>query len=338
MKAYRLHTVGDLKYEDIDRPLLQNNDWCLVKVHAAGICSSDIPRIFTKGTYHFPTIPGHEFSGEVYSIGDEKKQKLIGKRVGVFPLIPCRHCAQCSKSNYEMCAHYDYLGSRRDGGFAEYVAVPTWNLIELPANVTYEQAAMLEPLSVALHAITRGGVTSGMDVAIVGTGMIGISAGLWSMKVGATKVNIVGRSENKRKLVENMRLNYLDSSTEKLGEYDFILEAVGTPKTISQAIGIAKPGATVLLMGNPSGDILLQQDIYWRILRKQLTIRGAWNSKYDGEKISDWTKSISAIANGKIDVTKLISHKFSQDKLKDGLNLMYQHKEPYCKIMTLWNE
>ncbi|MCI1741503.1 MAG: galactitol-1-phosphate 5-dehydrogenase [Prevotella sp.] len=338
MKAYRLHAVNDLRYDTIDIPALPDKDWCIVKVHAAGICSSDIPRIFTKGTYYFPTIPGHEFSGEVYSVGKESDERLIGKHVGVFPLIPCRHCEQCEKGNYEMCAHYNYLGSRCDGGFAEYVAVPIWNLVELPESVTYEQSAMLEPLSVAFHAITQGNLTSGMNVAIVGTGMIGISAGLWAKKTDAADIHVIGRSEKKRNLVENTGLDYIDSSKEELGEYDFVLEAVGTPQSINQAINIVKPGSTVILMGNPSGDITLSQDIYWRILRKQLTVKGTWNSKYDGHNYSDWTIAVAAIANNEIDVTKLISHRFKQDNLKDGLSLMHEHREPYCKVMTFWNE
>lgn len=338
MKAYRLHAVNDLRYENVDIPSLTDDDWCILKVHAAGICSSDIPRIFTKGTYHFPTIPGHEFAGEVYSVNNDKYKSLVGKRCGVFPLIPCRHCEQCQKKNYEMCAHYDYLGSRRDGGFAEYVAVPRWNLIELPTMVSYEQAAMLEPLSVALHAIKRGGVTSGQKVAIVGTGMIGISAGLWAKMKGASNVKIIGRSEGKRTLVESMGLDYINSSKDEMGDYDFVLEAVGSPSSISKAISIARPGSTVLLMGNPAGDIPLPQDTYWRILRKQLTVKGTWNSKYDGNNPSDWTEAVDAIASGKINVLSLVSHRFNQQNLKEGLNLMHEHKEPYCKVMTLWNE
>lgn len=338
MKAYSLHAVNDLRYEDVGMPSLPNDEWCIIKVHAAGICSSDIPRIFTKGTYHFPTIPGHEFSGEVFSVANDKYKDLIGQRYGIFPLIPCRHCEQCQKKNYEMCAHYDYLGSRRDGGFAEYVAVPIWNLIKLPKTVSYVQAAMLEPLSVALHAIKRGAVTEGQEVGIVGTGMIGIGAGLWAKMKGAANVKIIGRSEGKRKLVESMGLDYIDSSKDEIGDYDFVLEAVGSPSSISQAIDIARPGSTVLLMGNPSGDILLPQDIYWRILRKQLSVKGTWNSKYDGNNPSDWTEAVNAIASNKIDVLSMVSHRFNQQDLKEGLNLMYEHKEPYCKVMTLWNE
>ena len=92
----------------------------MIEVQAAGICGSDIPRIFTTGTYHFPTIPGHEFSGKVVEVFDESGVSWLGKRVGIFPLIPCKECAPCQKEAYEMCTNYNYLGSRCDGGFAEY--------------------------------------------------------------------------------------------------------------------------------------------------------------------------------------------------------------------------
>lgn len=117
MRAYELHGINDLRIEDIEKPEIPSG-WVLMQVKASGICSSDIPRIFTNGTYHFPTIPGHEFSGVVAACGEGVPEERIGKRVGIFPLIPCRTCPQCRQKKYEMCEHYDYLGSRRDGGFA----------------------------------------------------------------------------------------------------------------------------------------------------------------------------------------------------------------------------
>lgn len=337
MKAYVLHTVNDFRYDDIEMPLCPKG-WAIVKVRAAGICSSDIARIFTKGTYHFPTIPGHEFAGEVYSVGDNKDSRLVGKKVGVFPLIPCRNCTQCADKHYEMCANYDYVGSRRDGGYAEYVAVPTWNLIELPDSIPYTAAAMLEPLAVALHAVKMGGIKKGDNVAIIGTGMIGISAGQWTYKFGAGKVTIIGRNESKRKIVEDCGLEYtICTNSADMKQYDFVLEAVGTPSAIEMAVSGAIPGKTVLLMGNPSGDITFSQNLYWRILRKQLIIKGTWNSSYDGTSPSDWTEVVEAIDNKEINVEPLITHIFTQDKLNEGLKLMQEHKTPYCKIMTIWN-
>lgn len=337
MKAYQLHNINDLRYEDISEPDCPNG-WVIVQVKAAGICSSDIPRIFTKGTYHFPTIPGHEFSGIVYKASQGVSEEWIGKPVGVFPLIPCRECEPCSKKHYEMCENYDYIGSRRDGGFAEYVAVPEWNLVELPGNVDFVSAAMLEPISVALHAIKQFGELKNRNLAIVGTGMIGICAGQWGKINKAREVTVLGRSELKRDIVESCGLKYMthDRNEQKV-LYDCVLEAVGTPSAVSMAINVTKPGGMIVLMGNPSGDICLSQNDYWRILRKQITLRGTWNSSYDGKNLSDWMEAIDVLGSGGLQVRKLVTHQYEQDILPKGLNLMLQHVEPYCKVMTLWN-
>lgn len=338
MKAYVLHGVNDLRYDEINIPECPKG-WATIKVKAAGICSSDIARVFTKGTYHFPTIPGHEFSGIVESVGSEKDAALVGKHVGIFPLIPCRECPQCADKHYEMCANYDYVGSRRDGGFAEYVAVPVWNLLLLDGSIPFTSAAMLEPLSVALHAMKLSGVKDGETVGIIGTGMIGIGAAQWSKKLGSKDVTVIGRNETKRALIEKCGLKYeVCNDKDAIGQYDVVLEAVGTPSAIELAVYATRPGGTCVFMGNPSGDITFNQNTYWRILRKQLKIVGTWNSAYDGTHPSDWTDAVEALAKNEVNVAPLISHCFPQEELMKGLELMRDHQEPYCKVMTTWND
>ena len=338
MKAYVLHAVNKLQYDDINKPDCPDG-WAIVKVKAAGICSSDIARVFTKGTYHFPTIPGHEFAGIVDSVSSEEDKGLVGKHVGIFPLIPCRECPQCKDKHYEMCAHYDYVGSRRDGGFAEYVAVPVWNLIPLSDAIPFTSAAMLEPLSVALHAAKIADIQKGQSVGVIGTGMIGICAAQWVKCLGADIVDVIGRNEAKRNLVEKAGLNYIIMTEQKENcQFDVVIEAVGNPKSIDLAIQSVSPGGTLVLMGNPSGDISLSQNTYWRILRKQLLLKGTWNSSYDGKNPSDWTEVVEALEKREIKVEHLISHCFDQDNLKEGLDLMFLHKESYCKVMTVWNK
>lgn len=335
MKAYVLEGINDLQYKDVSEPECPEG-WAVVKVKACGICSSDIPRIFTKGTYHFPTIPGHEFAGLVVKVGSEGDQNWIGKRVGVFPLIPCKECEQCRQKKYELCTSYDYTGSRRDGAFAEYVAVPVWNLIALPDLIPYTEAAMLEPLAVALHAVKRVEIKQGDSFAVIGTGMIGFAVAQWARAKGAACVYVIGRSESKRALAESQPgVTYLIGSAD-LPKVDCVVEAVGTPDAVKKAIEMAAPEGRVVLMGNPSGDISLEQDVYWKILRKQLTVTGTWNSSYDGENPSDWTEVIDFLARKKMDVSNLISHSFAKDQLPEGLKLMKEHKEPYCKVMTEW--
>ena len=154
MKAWVLHRINDIRLETVEMPAPQSGE-VLVAVKAVGICGSDIPRIYRTGAHRHPLIPGHEFSGVVEVLGKDADSAWLGKRVGVFPLIPCRACGPCMRGQYEMCRNYDYLGSRRDGGFAEYAAVPADNLIELPDNISFEEAAMLEPMAVAVHAMRR---------------------------------------------------------------------------------------------------------------------------------------------------------------------------------------
>lgn len=336
MKAYSLIAVKHLVYDDVPYPECPDG-WAVIKVKAAGICSSDIPRIYIKGTYHFPTIPGHEFSGIVDMVSNNENKHLLGKKVGVFPLIPCRKCEQCRLQHYEMCSNYDYIGSRRDGAFAEYVAAPVWNLIELNNSVSFKAAAMMEPLSVALHAVKTAKIKQGDTVAIIGTGMIGFAAAQWALKFGAESVTVLGRDNRKRVLADAISgLNYRVIGDDKV-EYDVAIEAVGSNSAILEAVNIVKPNGHVVFMGNPEGDINFPQDIYWRILRKQLCIFGTWNSSYEFNQECDWSEVKEALNRGSLAVEELISHTFEQDKLFDGLNLMKSHSEPFCKVMTIWN-
>jgi len=328
MKAYVLHGIGDLRYEDWPMPELRPG-WALVKVSAAGICSSDIPRIFEKGTYHFPTIPGHEFCGLVEAVADGADSGWIGKRVGVFPLIPCKQCLSCQKGQYETCEHYDYLGSRRDGGFAEYAAVPVWNLIELPEEVSDIQGALLEPAAVALHAVKRAEIPRGGSVCVVGSGTIGLLAGQWAKLLGAEKVFIKGRSEAKRQFVQGCGLEYITGTSAAL--FNCVIEAVGTNESLIDGLALASPGSRVVLIGNPNGDRYLTQSQYWSILRRQLTLIGTWNSSY-GSPQSDWIEAVEAMKTGKLKAETVVSHMLGLDELRLGLNLMQNRTENCCKV------
>jgi len=336
MKSYNLYAVNDLRYEEKSLPQLLPG-WCLVKVKAAGICSSDIPRIYKKGTYHFPTIPGHEFSGVVESVADKKNINVVGKKVGVFPLIPCGKCEFCQQKKYEMCINYDYIGSRRDGAFAEYVAVPIWNIVVLDEKVSFVDAAMMEPLAVSLHAINQMSISPSDDIAIVGTGMIAFAAAQWAGARKARSVTVIGRSDSKRTIAESIGGISYFTCYECKDTFNAVLEAVGSNESIEMAINLVKPGGTLVLMGNPQGDIVLSQDTYWRILRKQLTVKGTWNSSYEQGMRCDWEEVKESLTNQTINVKNLVSHVFPQDELRNALELMRDHKEPYCKVMTIWN-
>lgn len=331
MKAYVLHGIGDLRYEDCPLPKIRPG-WALVRVLAAGICSSDIPRIFEKGTYHFPTIPGHEFSGRVEKVASEADMQWVGKRVGIFPLIPCKKCLSCQKGQYETCSNYDYIGSRRDGGFAEYVAVPVWNLIELPETVSDIQGALLEPAAVALHAVKRAQVFPGASVCVVGTGAIGLLAGQWTKVLGAGRVVVKGRREAKRQIVQECGLEYI-RDTRPGEEFDCVIEAVGSAQALEESLLLTAPGGRLVLMGNPDGPRTLSQDLYWRILRKQLTLTGTWNSSYGNEN-SDWAGAVRAMTDQTLRTNAVVTHILEKAELAEGLEIMRDQSGLYCKVVV----
>ena len=123
MRALVLHAVADLRLETVPVPELTAG-CVLLQVQACGICSSDRERVFVTGTYHFPTIPGHEFAGRIVAVADDVDEALLGRRASVFPMLPCRTCDACKAKQYAQCSNYNYFGSRCDGGFCLYLVVP----------------------------------------------------------------------------------------------------------------------------------------------------------------------------------------------------------------------
>ena len=335
MKAWVLHGINEIRLETVELPALESGQ-ALVAVKAAGICGSDIPRIYRTGAHRHPLIPGHEFSGVVESVGKETDSAWLGKRVGVFPLIPCKKCASCEKGQYETCSNYDYIGSRRDGGFAEYVAVPVWNLLELPETVSDVQGALLEPAAVALHAVKRAQIFPSASICVVGTGAIGLLAGQWAKIYGADRVVIKGRSEFKRQLGQQCGLEYMgdDRSGE---EFDCVIEAVGSVRALEESLLLTAPGGRLVLMGNPDGPRTLSQELYWRILRKQLTLAGTWNSSY-GDEDSDWTEVVQTLVDKKLQIGAVVTHVLESKKLMDGLAMMRNRTETFGKILLHCDE
>lgn len=338
MKALNLHGIGDLRYEDVPLPSRLRGE-VIIKVRACGICGSDIPRIFTKGTYHFPTIPGHEFSGEIVDADD---MSLIGKKAAVFPLVPCMKCAACQTGEYARCTDYDYYGSRRDGAFAEYVAVKEWNLVFFDGDLSYEEAAMCEPAAVALHSVNMAGIGIGDTVAVFGAGPIGLMLGQWARTAGASKIFLCDIDGTKVEFAAKSGFTAIDSRMQDPVEVireatagrgaDACIEGAGVSQTLEQCIKSAKAAGRVVCMGNPAGDMCLTQKGYWEILRKQIVLRGTWNSSYN-DVCNDWKTALEAISSRKIDVLPLISHKFSLAQAEQAFAVIREKKEFFNKVM-----
>lgn len=346
MKAWVLHDVNDLRFENVNSPAIGENE-VLLAVKAAGICGSDIPRIFYTGTYSYPLIPGHEFAGQVMELGSGVDKKWQGQRVGVFPLIPCYECPPCQAEKYEMCRHYSYLGSRCDGGFAEYVAVPEKNLIALPDNAGFEEAAMLEPMSVAVHAMRKINPSEKECIAICGLGTIGLFLLMFLLEAGHQNIYVIGNKEFQKKMAVKLGLpaeSFCDSRTQDVEKWllertdgkgaDVFFECVGRNETVIQAVGMTAPGGRIMLVGNPASDMTLTKPVYWKILRNQLTVFGTWNSSFTHSPEDDWHYVLDRLADGRIAPAQMITHRMPLEELDRGLVIMRDKKEEYGKVMA----
>lgn len=343
MKALNLHGVGDLRYEEIDVPALEEG-CVLLKVKACGICSSDIPRIFVNGTYHFPTVPGHEFSGQIVAVGDGVDESLLGKRSCVFPMLPCRKCKACEQEQWAQCSGYSYFGSRQDGAFAEYLVVPVWNLVPFADSVDYKTAALCEPAAVSLHAVNLGEISEGMTVCVVGTGAIALLIAFFAKNaVGdGGKVMIAGRNPEKLDYAKKLGFDIINTSAEDIADgvkrisgnsgADVCIEAVGTNEAIQNTVKATAALGRIVLVGNPYEDLHIEKNVYWSILRKQITLTGSWNSAYNS-KVNDWEQAIKIFESGKLDLSGLITHTFRMEDKDKAFAAVRDPKEFTLRVM-----
>lgn len=343
MKAVRLHSIGDLRCDAMEVPVPKGEE-ILIKVGACGVCGSDYPRTYEHGTSSgiYPLTIGHEFAGEVVVTGSKEDAELIGTRAAIYPLIPCRKCDPCVTGNYAMCEHYDYLGSRRDGGFAQYCLLPSkWQLI-VAKNATMEELAMTEPACVAQHAVRRANVQAGQYAVIFGAGSIGIMAARWVKLFGATPL-LVDIAQDKVEFATEKGLDAINSRNADVPEEirkrnngklaDAAIEGTGAGVVLSSCMECVRAHGTVSLLGNPSGDAVIPPAIHSQMLRKELTINGVWNSSRAPYPVNEWAYTVQMLDEGKLQVKDLITGRYSLEKLPSIIAEIHNGKRHEVKTM-----
>lgn len=347
MKAARLHGIGDFRTDTVPVPEV-HGDELLIRVGACGVCGSDIPRIFSHGTSNqkYPMVLGHEFAGTVVAVGETADSGWIGQRGAVFPLIPCRSCAMCQIGKYVMCSDYDYLGSRRDGGFAEYVAIPSkWNFIPSGNPQTpVEALAMTEPACVAQHALRQGGLAAGERIIIFGAGAIGILTARWARLFGASVVLLVDVEDSKVQFARERGFDAVNSYScdpaqvmqELSGgrKADVAIEGTGSAGALEGCIDAARPMGRIVMLGNPGRQsTAISQKAHSNILRKELRITGTWNSDFAPYPMNEWGYTVSLMDKGVLQVTDLITDRVSVETLPDLCRRIYHRERSVCKAI-----
>ncbi|ADL69229.1 Alcohol dehydrogenase GroES domain protein [Thermoanaerobacterium thermosaccharolyticum DSM 571] len=343
MKAAVIKSKGVIIFENIEKPKPKQGE-ALIKIKACGVCGSDLPRIYRE-TYHYPLVAGHEMSGIVEEVGEDVDKSIIGKRVAIFPLIPCRKCASCETGNYAQCSNYNYLGSRTDGGMAEYVVAPIWNLCPFDDRVSFEEGAMIEPATVAQHALRNARIDIGSNVVIYGAGPIGLLVAKWAKISGATNVMMVDVDEMKIDFAKKVGFDLIINSGKEdpikwikditKDGADIAVEASGSYKALQQCIESIKNFGKVILLGNPDSDMNIPLKLYSKILRKEATLKGSWNTVYTSLNKNEWKTTINTLESGRLKLSDLITHKVKIEDLPETIEKMHNKDIFYTKVLMI---
>lgn len=288
MKAGVVHAREDIRYEEIEKPVPGPED-VLVKVKYTGICGSDVPRVNGNACHFFPNVLGHEFSGVVESVGDNVTTVVSGDRVAGVPLVPCMDCEDCRKGDYSLCKHYSFIGSREFGSFAEYVVVPEKNVVKFKDTISFEQGALFEPATVALHGLLRVPFEKGKTVAILGGGTIGMFTMQWANIFGAKETVVFDIVDERLELgkrlgatagVNTKNSDYMDKVKELTGGrgFDYVFETAGNTITMKMAFELAGNKAHVCFIGTPTKELTFSIAEWENINRKEFYLTGSWMS------------------------------------------------------------
>jgi len=316
-------------------------DDVLVRVRACGICGSDVHGFDgSTGRRIPPLVMGHEAAGEVAATGAHVRDLAIGDRVTFDSTIYCGHCFFCTRGDINLCDNRQVLGVspgeyRRHGAFAEYVAVPRRIMYRLPANLTYEQAALIEAVSVAVHAVNLTPLSLGTSAVVVGSGMIGLLAIQALRAAGCTLVVAVDPEESRlavaRQLGATLTINpktgdapaAVREITDGRGA-DVALECVGATDPIRTAIASVRKGGAVTLVGNiaPAIDLPLQA-----VVTRQIRVQGSCAS------CGEYPASIGLMAKGAIRVDPLISAVAPLEEGPAWFGRLYRHEPGLMKVI-----
>ena len=329
MKAAMLYGVNDLRIEDIEVPEVKAGE-VLVKVKAATTCGTDL-KIFKRGyvekVIRLPTVFGHEWAGEVVEVGEELEWPKKGMRVRAGNSAACLHCRMCQKGKYNLCENMIWLW----GAYAEYIKVPARmvlvNMQEIPERISYEEAAITEPLACVLHGVEEAGVKLGDIVTIIGAGPIGLLHLLTAKKIGAARIISIDLVEERlnfaKKLGADETINAGEENvvervqqlTDGYGA-DVVIEAIGLPVTWEQALKLVRKGGMVLEFGGcpPGTEIKMDTEL---LHYGEVTVRGAFHATP-----LHFKKALNLIASRTIDVRPLVTRKMRLDKIKEAFEIL----------------
>ena len=344
MKAAVLYGNEDIRYDTWETPQVKPGT-VKVKIRATGICGSDVPRVLHHGAHFYPVVLGHEFSGDVVEVGEGVNGLSTGDTVSGAPLVPCMKCDDCQQGNYALCKHYSFIGSRQQGSFAEYVVIPAQNAVKYDPNIPYEQAAMFEPSTVAVHGLLQADYRGGETVAILGCGTIGIFTLQWAKIFGAKKIVAFdidnGRLELAKRMGADIVINthqngFMEKAKELTNNQGFnnVFETAGSPITMRMAFDLAANKARVCFIGTPHTDLAFTPQQWENMNRKEFHLTGSWMSYSAPFPGREWDLTAHYFKTGELKFDNgFIFKKYPLSRVAEAFALYKDPSQVHGKIM-----
>ncbi|MEU6171863.1 zinc-dependent alcohol dehydrogenase family protein [Streptantibioticus parmotrematis] len=304
----------------------------VVEVAACGVCGTDLHILdgeFPPTPY--PIVPGHEFAGTVVAVGGGVRDLAEGTRVAVDPSLYCGRCEYCRVGRGNLCGNWNATGDTVNGAFAQYVAVPAANAYRIPEALDPRQAAMIEPLSCAVHGVHQLGSVLGRKVLVVGAGTMGLLIGQLLRHAGAGEVAVVDRSAARLRLAEAMGFSRTATDVAELGaRFDVAVDATGVPAAIEGAFDALRRGGTLLVFGVADAAARISLSPF-RIYNDEIKVVGSM------AVLNSYGDAVELIASGAIDTTALLGSQFPLEGFSDAVEAVRKGTGPGTKVHVLPN-
>jgi len=342
MKSMMLTGIRQMEMKTVADPVIVNDTDVLIRMERIGVCGSDV-HYYTAGRigsqvvkYPFPV--GHEGAGTVIKTGTAVTRVQSGDRIAIEPAMPCGECDQCLTGRPHTCRNLRFLGcpGQADGSLAEYIVMPENCCYPIPDHVSFDQAALSEPLSIGVYALKLyGKPLTGEKIGILGCGPIGMSVLLPAIAEGIEYAYVTDRIDQRLRIAsdsgafwtgnpDNEDIVAAISKKEPL-LLDAVFECCGQQEAMDQAVQLLKPGGKIVIVGIPEFDRWsFPADI---IRRKELCLQ---NVRRQNEC---YKPAVEMISTGRINVDRLVTHRFSFDRTKEAFDLVAEYKDGVMKAM-----
>ncbi len=341
MKTMMLTGIREMEMKEVPKPMIINDKDVLIKMKVVGVCGSDV-HYYTTGkigsqVVEYPFPVGHEGAGQVVEIGKKVTKVKPGDRIAIEPAMPCFECDQCLEGRVHTCRNLKFLGcpGQAEGCLSEFIVMPETSCIPLSGKLSYDQAAISEPLAIGLYAIKQSIPVKNTKVGILGFGAIGMSVLLPALAQGAGKVYVTDKIPERLDLAKKAGAAWagnpdnMDVAGEIISQeprmLDVVFECCGQQDAIENAIDILKPGGKLMIIGIPEFD-------RWsfpvdKLRRKEITITNV------RRQVDCVEPSLEMMKNGEVDVSLMPTHRFKFKDTQEAFELVTEYKDGVMKAM-----